>query len=292
MANGFLDLPLELRQKIYFELLVCTAPIAFEPDEGGTGTPHAGPPKSRRLSRRTRHGLSPAILRVNWRIYREASKILYTQNRFEIPYAIPDPMYPENNQVALFLTQIRDQARLIRHICVDFPHWDFNHPDETTFHREWIQDLGIVRSSCQDVKVLELSLHMGYNRVLDEPVSPETLGLMDRTVRDVLSPTEIRVHVQTYDEDDIRDNVNNMSACGWVVEVTKRESVESVELEEEETDDSVDDDDGVEFDENGGEFMKYVSMLEKEGERKEWLARYWGGTNGMDYEWTSDLVRL
>jgi hypothetical protein len=214
MAPCFFDLPLELREIIYFELLVIAVPIPLEPD-GVNPCPLRG-------SRR--RGLCPAILRVNKKTYREASPLLYSKNRFEIPYyAIPGLTFPETNQIALFLTQIGRQASLIRQIYIDFPHWDFDHPHATSFRPEQIRDLELVRASCQDIRVLELSLDTTQIEILEETVSPETLDSIDGTIRDILSPKEIKVRVESYGEVDIRDSVIRMRSYGWAVEVTRQE---------------------------------------------------------------------
>jgi len=68
---GLFDLPVEIRLKIYSELLVLPEPIVA--DYGPSLPP---------LFRSRRNGLYPAILRANRKVYGEASPLLYSNNRF------------------------------------------------------------------------------------------------------------------------------------------------------------------------------------------------------------------
>lgn len=259
MATCLFDLPLELRENIYSELLVVAVPIVFEPDDG-----NPCPPVGSR-----RRGLYPAILRVNKKAYGEASRLFYSKNRFEIPNDISSPRFPETAPVALFVSEIGCQASLVRHICVDFPRWDFNQSGEGSFHPGDIRNLELVRAGCQDIRVLELSLDTGQNWILDDTVTSEILDSIDVATRDDLSRKEIMVRIQVYGEDDIRDSVTSMCSYGWTVEVTKQELVKEIwEYDEH----------GIEFD-NADDYWDYVDMIEKEREEKEWLEDYWQRRN-------------
>lgn len=259
MATGMFSLPLELREKIYSELLVVAVPLVLEPYDG-----NLCPPVGSR-----RRGLYPAILRVNKKAYREASRLLYSENRFEIPNATGSPEIPETAPVALFLSQISCQASLIRYICIDFPRWDYDHPEGGSFHPGDIRNLELVRASCQNIRVLELSLNTAQNWILDEPVTAEILNSIDVAMGDVLSRKETMVRIQAYSEDDIDDNVTRMRSYGWTVELTTREPVKQTwEYGEH----------GVEFD-NEDDYWDYVDMIEKEREEKEWLEDYWARRN-------------
>lgn len=260
MATCLFSLPLEMREKIYSELLVVAIPIAFEPGDGTLYRPVGS----------RRRGLYPAILRVNKKAYREASRLLYSKNRFEIPNATDSPKFPETASVALFLSQIGYQASLIRYICIDFPRWDFDQPEGGSSHPGDIRNLELVRSSCQNLRVLELSLGTGQDLIFYEPVTAEILDSIDVATKDVLLRKEIMVHIQVYDEDDIQDSVTMMRTHGWTVEVTKREPVKEIwEYGEY----------GMEFD-NEDDFWDYVNMIEKgreekERKEKELLEDYW-----------------
>ncbi|KAI7786166.1 hypothetical protein LA080_004550 [Diaporthe eres] len=259
MATCLFSLPLELREKIYSELLVVAEPIVFEPDDGTLYRPVGS----------RKRGLYPAILRVNEKAYREASRLLYSKNRFAIPNATGSPGFPETASVALFLSQIRPQASLIHYIGIDFPRWDIYQPEGGSFHPGDIRNLELVLASCQNLRVLELSLDTGQNWILDEPVTAGMLDSIDVATRDVLSGKKIMVRIQVYGEDDIRDSVTRMCSFGWTVEVTKQEPVkETWEYDEH----------GIEFD-NEDDYWDYVNMVEKEREEKEWLGDYWERRN-------------
>lgn len=259
MATCLFSLPLELREKIYSELLVVAVPIVFEPDDGTLYRPVGS----------RRRGLYPAILRVNKKAYREASRLLYSKNRFEIPNVTGSPGFPETAFVALFLSQIGCQASLIHYICIDFPRWEFDQPEGGSFHPGDIRNLELVRASCQNLRVLGLSLDTGQNWILLEPVTAGRLDSIDVALRDVLSRKQITVRIHVYGEDDIRDSVTRMRSFGWTVEATTREPVkETWEYDEH----------GIEFD-NEDDYLDYVNMIEKEREEKEWLEDYWQRRN-------------
>jgi hypothetical protein len=73
---GFMDVPTEIRLKIYSELLVLPEPIKFV---AGFGPP--SPP----LFRPRWDRLCPAVLRVCRTVYDEAISLLYRSNRFQFP---------------------------------------------------------------------------------------------------------------------------------------------------------------------------------------------------------------
>lgn len=254
METCLFRLPLELREKIYSELLVVAVPIVFDPWPTG-GSPRRGP--------------YTAILRVNKKAYREASRLFYSENRFEIPNYLGSPGFPGTAPVALFLSQIGSQANLIRHICIDFPRWDFEQPDGGIFDPADMRNLELIQASCQNIRVLELSLDTRENSILDESVSTEILDSIDVEIKDFPPRKETMVRIQVYGEDDIRDSVTRMCSFGWTVEVTKQEPVkETWEYDEH----------GIEFD-NQDDYWDYVNMVEKEREEKEWLEDYWERRN-------------
>src|SRR5712664_1713718 len=70
MSMNFLNLPAEIRLQIYEELLVLSEPIGFP----------SSPPL---FLRESAFGLCPALLRASKSVYREASPLLYSRNRFD-----------------------------------------------------------------------------------------------------------------------------------------------------------------------------------------------------------------
>jgi hypothetical protein len=96
MPANFLDLPRELRDQIY-ELAL------MDQDYTDLGTWYY--PRS----------FIPELLRTNKTVYREATPLLYTHNRFN--FITCDSVF-----VASFLNRIgRENVKHIRHIRIDFP---------------------------------------------------------------------------------------------------------------------------------------------------------------------------
>lgn len=215
MVTNFFDIPLELREKIYFELLVVPDTIVVPLD----------PPGRKKWLRK--RGLCPEILRVNKKTYREARQLLYSNNRFKITYAEPAPEHPEHPLIAAFLSQIRSQAGLIRHICIDYPFSGFNQPGEPGYYPGQLRDLHLVGGSCPNIRVLELSLRPSHNWILDLLLAAETLDMVDEVIRGTLKPTKIIVRGQLAGESDLRKIATRMCGHGWVVEVTKRKPPEA-----------------------------------------------------------------
>jgi hypothetical protein len=76
MAMNFFGFHTEIRLKIYSELLVHSESIVFVADYG---------PPSPPLFWSKRDSLCPALLRVNKKVYSEASSLLYSNKPLLIP---------------------------------------------------------------------------------------------------------------------------------------------------------------------------------------------------------------
>ena len=95
---NFFGFPIEIRLKIYSELLVPSEPIVFVADYGPSSPP---------LFRSNRDGLCPALLRVNKKVHSEASPLLYSNNRFRFPDILTStPSATDSPHIAPFLHQI------------------------------------------------------------------------------------------------------------------------------------------------------------------------------------------
>jgi hypothetical protein len=111
---GFLDLPVEIRLQIYSELLIQSETIVVPWTSGDWLTTNTV-------------CVYPEILRVNKKIHSEASPILYSENRFKFPgfrFAAWD------DNIARFLRAIGTyQGKLIRHVAITFPKFDYTIPE-------------------------------------------------------------------------------------------------------------------------------------------------------------------
>lgn len=210
------DIALEIRLKIYSELLVLSEPIVFVADYG---------PSSPRLFRSERDGLSPVLLRINKRIHSEANTLLYSKNRFQFPkLLISTPPATDSAHIAPFLHQIGSQASHIRHICIPFPNFDYPQPDSAKLHKAHIKNLNLVRDTCTSIRTLELwvSPDCANYALSDSPIAAEALDLLDTHFKNILSLKEIVVNFEVYPEQDPSDDLTKkMHDCGWTVKVTE-----------------------------------------------------------------------
>jgi hypothetical protein len=129
MSTNFLSLPSELRNKIYELVLVdqesinpWTRPYPFRP-------------------------LTPELLRANRTIHREASSLLYAQNRFNLT--------AHDSELVAFLDQIgRNNANHIRHICIEFPKFRNLDQDDVTLEDDSVRILAKIQSDCTNLSSL------------------------------------------------------------------------------------------------------------------------------------------
>jgi len=202
MSTNFLSLPGELRNWIYELLLLHQEPI--DP-----------------FDYTRRYKLTPGLLRTSKTVHREASSLLYAQNRFDFSILIP-------KEVASFLEQIgRINANSIRHIIFNFPALYLDRHDV---------DLNLIlakiQSDCAKLSTLTTRPYSAKNmeRKLDALDNPklvaEALSLVDTRLRAILSLQEIIVEVY---KDGLSDHIRKeMQSHGWTISAT-----EYVEVEEE-----------------------------------------------------------
>lgn len=151
--SGFLTAPVEIRFRIYYEVLVKETPVNF-----GFERCHLDAPLVRKPA-----GLSSALLRVNKTIHREATRILYAENLFQFPdaYCFRQPegdcfsFYSAVPYVAPFLQQIGSNARFLRHISINFPK-SFASRRPPVLQAAFIRVLELLKESCTDLRTVEI----------------------------------------------------------------------------------------------------------------------------------------
>ena len=208
---NFFDIATEIRLKIYSELLVLSEPIVFLAY------------RSPSLFRSQRERLYPALLRANRRVHREASPLLYSNNRFQFPEVFTFTFAPtatSNVHIAPFLYQIQSQASLIRHICIPLHIFDYPQFSGVRFHKAHIKILELIRDTCTSIKTLELLVSPDYDNY---PLGDsETLDLLDTRFKSIPSLKEIIVNFKVYPEQDPSDDLTKkVHDYGWTVSVTK-----------------------------------------------------------------------
>ena len=270
---NFSSIATEIRLKIFSELLVLSELIDFVADYGPPLPP---------LFRRQRDGLSPAVLRVSRMMHREASPLLYSNNRFRFPEVFTStPSAPTGAHIGPFLDQIGSHARLIRYICIPFPTFDYPQPARAILHEVHIKNLELIRDTCAGIQTLELLVSPEhYNYALSRStIAAGALNLLDTRLKSIPLLKEIIVNFKVYPERDPNDDLTKkIHDYGWTVKVTKLPKKVWISY-----------DDRVEFDneENCDAYNNEQFRREEEEKEKElWLEDYY--RRRRDPYWKND----
>ncbi|MCJ1421456.1 hypothetical protein MMC32_007820 [Xylographa parallela] len=242
---SFSSIATEIRLKIFSELLVLSEPIDFVADYG---------PPSPPLFRRQRDGLCPAVLRVSSMMYREASPLLYTNNRFRFPEVFTStPSAPTSAYIGPFLDQIGSHARAI-------------------LHEAHIKNLELIRDTCAGIQTLELLvLPEHYNYALSHStIAVEALNLLDTRLKSIPPLKDLIINFQVYPEEDPSDDLTKkIHDYGWTVKVTKLPKKIWISY-----DDRVEFDNEEDCDAYDNEQFRREQEEEEEKENESWLAEY------------------
>ncbi|OAA57379.1 hypothetical protein SPI_07038 [Niveomyces insectorum RCEF 264] len=191
-----LGLPSELRSEIFSHLVVRDTPV--EPWDTFNYL----------------QNFSPALLRVSRLVYREASFLLYSQNRFDVTVAQPD-------DVVSFLRKIgRRNAAYVRHVIIDFPFYEEG-PLDVTLDEVNLRILAAFQKFCPNLRTLTTSIACkdGAGSILDdlktEQLKTEVVGHVNAHFRAITSLRKIVVEVHKKWEDAALKET--MERCGWTV---------------------------------------------------------------------------
>lgn len=258
---GIFDIAPEIRLKIYSELLVLSEPIVFEVEHGHTLQP---------LLRSNRDGLCLALLRVNKRIYSEASTLFYSQNRFQFP-EVYNSAIDEITHIAPFLHQIGSQASHIRHICIPFPSLDYPTPHKARICEAHVRNLDLVRDTCTRIRVLELL-------TLPACVEAPALDILHTQFKSFPSLKEVVINFELFpDEDQGDDLTKTMHDYGLSVKVTRIPKQQWYSSNERFVFDNEEDYQAYEHE---------LDLIEERKERLEWMEEYNGRRS--DPYWKND----
>lgn len=212
---NFSNIAVEIRLRIYSELLVNPEPINFIASYG---------PPSPPLRRCQRDGLYPAVLCVSRMMHREASPVLYSSNCFRFPEVFTTLSAPASAHIGPFLNQIGSHARLIRHICIPFPTFDYPLPAKAILHEAYIKNLEIIRDIYTGIQTLELLVppeHCNY-ALSHYTIAAEALNLLDIRFKSIPSLEEIIVNFEVYPEEDSGDDLTKIiHGYRWIIKVTE-----------------------------------------------------------------------
>jgi hypothetical protein len=166
-----------------------------------------------------RQKLTPALLRANKTVHREAGSLFYTQNRFDFTMSTPE-------DVASFLGQIgRNNADYIRHISINFPKFLYLDSGDVTLEDDSVGILANIQSGCANLSTLTTSLYSTNAMelrldALDNPkIVPEALKLVDTRFRAIPSLQEIIVEV--YEDGSSNHIRRKMESHGWTISTTE-----------------------------------------------------------------------
>ena len=271
---NFSNIAIEIRLRIYAELLVNSGPIDFIADYGPPSPP----------LRRQRDGLYPAVLCVSRMLHREATPLLYSGNCFRFPEVFTTLSAPASAHIGPFLKQIGSHARLIRHICIPFPTFDYPQPARVILHEAHIENLGIIRDTCAGIQTLELSVppEHGNYALSHDAIAAEAINLLDIRFKNIPSLEEIVVNFEVYSKRDSSDDLTKaINGYGWTVKVTElpkkvwTSNDDRVEFDNEEDCDAY----------NNVQFRREVEE-EKKKENELWLEEYYD--RRRDPYWKND----
>jgi len=198
ISTTFLDLPSELRNRIYEQVLVVQERIDPWVDYN------------------QRQQLTIGLLRANKTVHSEASSVLYAQNCFDFT------LYSASEEVASFLEQIgRENAIYIRHVYINFPTFPYLDPHDVTLMEDSVcvlqsksVNLSTLTTSLWSTNAMELKLE-----ALEHPkIVVEALALVNARFRAISSQTIVEVY-----KDGPSDHIRNeMKSHGWTIKETEQ----------------------------------------------------------------------
>jgi hypothetical protein len=201
-----LNLPSELRNKIFELVLVRQAPIPPWNDWD-------------RLEEFT-----VGLLRANRTVLSEASSIFYAQNHFDLTMGT-------TTDILSFFEQIgSNNAACIRHICVEFPTFRCLELGKVSLSEDSISVLASIHNYCTNLSTITTDLGSTHSMevdldALDDPsVVSEALKLVHACFKAISSTSEIIVEVY---KDGPSDHIRNtMKSHGWTINTTEYDEEE------------------------------------------------------------------
>jgi hypothetical protein len=276
MKMGFFDIATELRLRIYSELLILSESITFVADFDPSLSP---------LTQSQSTKVHPAILYVNRMAYREASPILYSNNRFQFPEINGSGASTSTHaHIAPFLNQIGLQASHIRHICIPFPKFNYFKPKKAKLHEAHIKNLELIRKTCIKLRTLELLDldELCYYALNERAIAVETLNILNTHIRTIRSLNNIIINFEVYLEDNPSDDLMKiMHNFGWTVKITRLPKRVWISI-----DDRVEFDNEEDYDAYNDERCRWELKMEEEKEEKMWLEDYY--ERRRDPYWKND----
>ncbi len=234
----FFAFPVEIRLKIYSELLVCRGINKFPAQPWDALSARLCPEGI---------NLCPALLCASKQVFSEAISFLYEENCFQIS-ALDAVSTQCNRPITAFVQQIGAQASLIRHVCVGFPTAPLAEDSRHDYGNERLDDLDLLRDACPNIATLELLLPLERAEyILRSSTFTELLDLIQARLEAFRSLQGVKVDIEvfSYDSDEEsnngvedhenderegtrnngfktdRDPLRQLHRHGWAVNITK-----------------------------------------------------------------------
>lgn len=206
--TNFLSLPRELRDIVYEQVLVLDEPIVCPT--------RPSPRYNYSQLQTTLQKLHTDILLANKMIHREASSVLYGQNRFDLTKCTSE-------QISLFVTQIgRHNLRHIRYVHINFPGIRDRGQDDIVFSDDSAMILAVIQLNCTNLQSITTYPDGDQLNTFDKPlVIEKALALTNTHFKAILS---LRVVVIQVYKDGLNGSIRDiMKRYGWKVEEIERE---------------------------------------------------------------------
>ena len=207
VAATFLSLPDKARNRVYADLLVIPHPLYIFQDPG-TPVQTFAPDKPTQW---------PALLYVNRQTNEEASKILYSMNKFYLVDTTPTQF----SLLEAFLSCIGpSHAGQLSHLCINFPILE-GHTGNSGLGEDSLRSFKLLRETCITLSTLELHIHHMNSRGLtdvdrnDSQHTREALLQLETQLKTVASLEKIIIRL--YDGRPAPLVMESMQDLGWIV---------------------------------------------------------------------------
>ncbi|TGO52843.1 hypothetical protein BOTNAR_0312g00040 [Botryotinia narcissicola] len=227
---NFPELTIEIRLKIYEQLLVAPEPLSLIFDSS------AGDLARLIAVREDSDGFSPQLLRVSKQIHHEATTLLYRNNQFHLSRLherFENRLMQSNKGIVKFLTQMgKYNASLIRHLGIYFPLTrDDLDPDPLQN-----QALDFIYDKCTSLMTVRIllwnnrNLNRSYKGVKSDGTGSiipfaEDLKRIDAQLKRTSSLQEISLDFciwEPWELSEVDDKIRQLICdCGWKVQVTR-----------------------------------------------------------------------
>jgi hypothetical protein len=200
MPANLLELPAELRIRIFELVLLAPAPIALEKR-------HCHPGEQRP---------EVSLLRVNKKMNSEATPFFYGQNEFQFTYS------PTRKETASFLDRMGRNATLIRsiYLYIDFPLLTRRQGLRATIDHEATNYLSILPRKCINVRTLTLSksFFVGINYATGGSHSDELREALDACNTNFRAFPQLEdIFIDSWTDTAFRHARDEIAKMGWKV---------------------------------------------------------------------------